>query len=155
MYDTLLVIHSVLRWLLLIGLLIAIYKAYQGWFSNKPFLKSDNTLRLVTATIAHVQLLVGVGLYLVSPIISTFLNTFSDSMSNSEMRFFGMEHSFMMLLAIVFITIGSSKAKRKTTDKAKFKTIAIWFTIALIVILVAIPWSFLPFFPDRPFFRIF
>lgn len=60
----------------------------------------------------------------------------------------------MMLTAIIIVTIGSAKAKRKSTDKEKFKTMAIWFTIALLIILTSITWSFLPI-AGRPYFRRF
>lgn len=71
-----------------------------------------------------------------------------------QIRFFGMEHITMMMIAITLITIGSAKAKRKTTDEAKFKTMAIWFSIALLLILSSIPWSFSPL-TSRPLFRSF
>ena len=154
MYTALLVFHSLFRWFLLLSLVFAIYKAYSGWFSGKAFAKSDNTLRIVTSSLAHVQLLIGIGLFFVSPLIEYFLNNFGDAVKQSEVRFFGMEHNLMMLLAIVFITIGSASSKRKPTDVQKFKTIAIWFTIALIIILVAIPWPFSPM-ASRPYFRGF
>jgi len=65
-----------------------------------------------------------------------------------------MEHSVMMITAIVIITIGSAKAKRKLTDKEKFKTMAIWFTVGLVIILISIPWTFSSF-ASRPYFRPF
>jgi hypothetical protein len=66
-----------------------------------------------------------------------------------------MEHSLMMLIAVITITIGSASAKRKTTDNEKFKTITLWFSIALLIILSSIPWPFVPFGANRPFFRAF
>jgi NADH:ubiquinone oxidoreductase subunit 2 (subunit N) len=63
-------------------------------------------------------------------------------MKNNVFRFFTVEHSLMMLIAIVLITVGHSKAKKATTDEKKFKTLAIFFTLALIIILAAIPWPF-------------
>jgi len=65
-----------------------------------------------------------------------------------------MEHSVMMILAITIITLGSAKTKRKQSDKEKFKTMAIWFTIALLIILTSIPWKFSPL-ASRPYFRTF
>jgi len=85
-------------------------------------------------------LLIGVWLYFVSPLVSFFLNNFHVAVHLKEFRFFGMEHALIMLIAIIFITIGSSVAKRKKTDIAKFKTIAIWYALALILIVGAIPY---------------
>ena len=154
MYISLLVIHSLVRWFVLASLLFAIVRAYKGWFSNKPFSKFDDAVRHTTATIAHVQLVIGVWLYGISPVIHYFLHHFKEAVHQREIRFFGMEHSLMMLVAIVTITIGSVKAKRKTIDREKFKTMAIWFTIGLLILLSSIPWSFSPLV-SRPLFRAF
>ena len=154
MYYTLLTLHSLVRWLVLISLLVAIVRAYSGWLGNKPFLKGDNRARIVAATTAHIQLVIGIWLYLISPVVRYFLNYFKLAVHQREIRFFGMEHITMMLIAIVLLTIGSAKTKRQTTDQQKFKTMAIWFTIALLIIFLSIPWHFSPF-TSRPYFRWF
>ena len=154
MYNALLATHSLIRWLVLTSLVYSLYRAYSGWFGNKPFTKSDNSIRHITATIAHVQLIAGLWLYFISPIIDYFLHHYAEAKTQSEIRFFGMEHSVMMLIAIIIITIGSAKAKRKTTDLEKFKTMATWYSVALFIILVCIPWKFSPL-ASRPYFRGF
>ena len=154
MYSFLLALHSLVRWFVLASLLFAIYRSYRGWLLKKPFSKLDEQVRWITATIAHIQLIFGLWLYFISPIVSYFLHNFKDAVHNRQIRFFGMEHITMMLTAIVLITIGSAKAKRKGTDMVKFKTMAIWFTIALLVILSSIPWSFSPLI-SRPLLRPF
>lgn len=154
MFSVLLALHSLVRWLVMISLILAIYRAYHGWISRRDFSRFDNLVRHWTATIAHVQLVIGLYLYFVSPSVSYFLNHFRDAVKLREIRFFGMEHSLMMLTAIVVITISSAKAKRKKADKDKFKAMAIWFTIALLIILSSIPWPFSPF-TSRPYFREF
>lgn len=154
MYSTLLTTHSLFRWLVLASLLYAIYRGYRGWLTGKPFSRFDNTIRHTTATIAHIQLIFGIWVYLISPIIDYFLHNFKDAVHQREIRFFGMEHSSMMLIAIVIISIGSMQAKRKPADKQKFKTMAIWFTIGLLIMLTSIPWPFSPLV-SRPYFRGF
>jgi hypothetical protein len=154
MYSILLALHSLTRWLVLVSLLFAIVRAYRGWLLNKPYLKFDNSVRHITATVAHIQLVWGVWLYFISPIVAYFLHHFSTAVHERTIRFFGMEHVTMMLVGITVITIGSAKAKRKATDPEKFKTMAIWFTIALVIILSSIPWSFSPLI-SRPNFRAF
>ena len=154
MYIPLLALHSLTRWLVLISLVFIIWRAYSGWLLNKPFFKFDNTVRLVTVTIVHIQFLIGLWLYFISPIVHYFLHNFHTAVHERQIRFFGMEHITVMLISVVLITIGSAKAKRKTTDKEKFKTIAIWFSIALFLILTSIPWAFSPLI-SRPYFRPF
>ncbi len=121
---------------------------------HKPFTVFENRVRHNTATIAHIQLILGVWLYLISPITTFFIHHFADAVHIREIRFFGIEHSSTMLIAVLLITVGSALAKRKKSDRDKFKTIAIWFTIALLLILAAIPWEFSPLV-SRPYLRGF
>lgn len=154
MYVTLLALHSFTRWLVLSSLLFAIFRSYRGWLLKKPYLRFDNALRHTTATMAHIQLVLGIWLYFISPIVFYFIHNFNRAVHERAIRFFGMEHITMMLIGITVITIGSIKAKRKTTDMEKFKTMAIWFTVALLIILSSVPWSFSPLI-SRPNFRPF
>ena len=154
MYSTVLTLHSLGRWFVLTSLLFAIFRAYNGWLSKKSFSRFDNAVRHWTATIAHIQLVLGLWLYWISPVIDYFLHNYKDAVHQREIRFFGMEHSLMMITAIIVITTGSAKAKRKQTGHEKFKTIAIWFTIGLFIILANVPWPFSPL-TSRPYFRSF
>lgn len=154
MYSILLATHSLLRWLVLTSLLYSIFIAYRGWLLKKPYTKVDDLVRSVTTTIVHIQLVIGVWLYCISPVVHYFLHNFSEGVRNRQIRFFGMEHITMMAIAVTVFTIGSSKARRKTVDREKFKTMAIWFTVALPIILSSIPWSFSPLI-SRPNFRPF
>jgi hypothetical protein len=154
MYSILLALHSLVRWFVFGSLLLAIFRAYYGWLSKSGFSRFDNSIRHWTATIAHIQLILGLWLYFISPVVAYFLQHFSTAVHERVIRFFGMEHITMMLIGITLITIGSAKAKRKTNDPEKFKTMAIWFTIALLVILSSVPWSFSPLI-SRPNFRPF
>ena len=142
MYPYILFLHSITRWFVLVSLLYSIYRGLKGWSGTIPFTKRDNTIRHVTATIAHVQLILGICLYSISPLIRYFWSNYKEAVHEREIRFFGMEHSLMMLVAITIITIGSILAKRKKTDKEKFRTMAIWYGLGLLVILISIPWPF-------------
>lgn len=152
MYSNIIFLHSLTRWLVLVSLLYVLYKSINGLIFRKKFTPLDNKARHWSATIAHIQLIFGIWLYFISPVIDYFLHHYKEAVKQPEVRFFGMEHSVMMLLAIVFITLGSAKAKRKETDKDKFKTLAIWYTIALLLILLMIPWPFSTL-SSRPFLR--
>jgi magnesium-transporting ATPase (P-type) len=154
MYNLILPLHSLVRWLVLISLLVSIFRSYQGWLGRKAYDKFDERLRVTTVTILHIQFMLGVWLYAVSPITTWFIHHFSEGVRLREIRFFGMEHVTMMFIAVTLITIGASKAKRQTTDMKKFRTQAIWLTIGLIIILSSIPWAFSPLV-HRPWLRGF
>lgn len=154
MHASLLLIHSILRWLVLLGLLYTIIRGISGWSGRRTFTRSDDTARHVTATFAHIQLLIGFILYFNSPLISYFRSSFGEAIRQPQMLFFGLVHITLMTLAVVLITIGSASAKRKETDQAKFRTMAVWFAVALFIIFIAIPWPFSPL-AGRPYLRLY
>ncbi|PNW27138.1 hypothetical protein [Formosa algae] len=154
MYSTFLTLHSIFRWLVLLSLCYAIFRAYKGYKSQSSFSKIDNTVRHWTATIAHIQLIIGILVYIKSPIITYYFSDFKTLISEWELTFYGLFHFILMMVAIVVITIGSAKAKRKKTDVEKFKTMLLYFSLALLIICIAIPWPFSPL-ANRPYLRPF
>ncbi|CAM3602882.1 hypothetical protein [Zobellia roscoffensis] len=152
MYQSFTYVHSIVRWLVLFSLIYSVYRAYKGYFQGLKFTERDNLTRHWTATIAHIQLVIGIILYSQSPTIKYFWENFDQAITDLESTFFGLIHIILMLLAIVFLTIGSALAKRKPTDSAKFKTMLIWFSLALLIIFIAIPWPFSPL-AHRPYIR--
>lgn len=154
MYVTALTLHSLVRWLVLASLGCAIFRAYYGWLFKKKFSGVDDFMRYSTVTVVNIQFILGLWLYFLSPVAGYFLHNFKQAVHQRDFRFFGMEHVVMMLLAITILTIGSAKAKGRQDDKQKFKTMAIWFTAGLLIILSSIPWPFSPF-TSRPYFRWF
>ncbi len=154
MFPTLIILHSLFRWCVLLSLMYAIIRAAKGYFSNARFSSLDNHVRHWTATIAHIQLILGILLLMKSPLIHYYFTHFEASMANRDLTFFGIFHWTVMIVAIVVITIGSAKAKRKSSDIEKFGTMLLWFSIALVLILIAIPWPFSPW-AERPLLRTF
>lgn len=154
MYPTLLLLHSWFRWLVLLSLCYAIARSYRGYYSVSEFSFLDNKVRHWTATIAHIQLILGILVYIKSPIVQYYFSDFKNLISNWELTFFGLFHFILMLTAIVIITIGSAKAKRKKTAPEKFRTMLIWFSVALVIIFITIPWPFSPL-ANRPYIRTF
>lgn len=154
MYSTVLTLHSLFRWLVLLSLCYAIFRAYKGYTSKSEFSFFDNKVRHWTATIAHIQLILGILVYIKSPIIKYYFSDFSSLVNNWDLTFFGLVHLILMISAILLVTIGSAKAKRKKAATEKFKTILVLYSIALIMILIAIPWPFSPL-ANRPYIRGF
>ncbi|MBL4676644.1 MAG: hypothetical protein JKY70_10635 [Mucilaginibacter sp.] len=152
MYLHLLALHSSTRWLLLLFVIIVLMRSFWALRRKSKYTLADERLRAITTSVVHIQLLLGVLLYIISPIVRYFWQNFKQAVHMREIRFFGMEHIFMMLLAIIILTIGSAKAKGQLTDKLKFKTQLVWFSIGLIIIFSSIPWAFSPL-THRPWFR--
>ncbi len=152
MYQFLLPLHSVFRWLVLISLLYSIYLSFRGKKGQLAFSNRINHIRHWTATIAHIQLIIGILLYTKSPIVQYFLNNGFEGWDDNA--FYGLLHIALMLLAIIIITLGSAKAKRKETDLEKFRAMFAYFSIGLLIIFIAIPWPFSPL-ANRHYIRPF
>lgn len=154
MFSTLLTLHSITRWIVLVFLLYSIYRALVGYTTNKAFSKIDNAFRHWTTTFAHIQLMIGMTLYTQSAIVKYFWSNTKLAIRNLDLTFYSLIHIILMTTAIVLLTIGSAITKKQTNDKDKFKTMFVWFSIVLIIIFISIPWPFSPL-SSRPNFRIF
>lgn len=143
MYSTVQFIHSYWAYLVLFIVLIATINALAGLVGNKEYQPKDFRLSLFALIVTHIQLLIGLVLYFISPLglKSITNNGMGAVMKDSVLRLYAVEHITVMILAVVFITIGYSKHKKKLVSKPKFKTLSIFYTIALILMLSRIPWQ--------------
>ena len=135
-------IHSYWAYLVLLILIIAVANAIMGLTSKKEFKAKDLRISLFALIASHIQLIIGFIAYYMSSYYETMKSVgMGEVMKNSELRKPLVEHPVMILIAIALITIGFSKHKKKTTDSEKFKTISIFYGIALLIILGMIPWG--------------
>jgi hypothetical protein len=152
MYATVLTLHSACRWLVLLSLGYAIYRAYSGFTSGRPFTKTDDAVRHWTATLAHIQLLLGMALFVSSPVVKANFASLRATGFTLNAAFFSILHPLLMLVSVVLVTIGSALAKRRPTAQAQFKTMLLWYGVALLSIFLFISWPFSPL-ASRAFFR--
>lgn len=134
--------HSGWAYLVLILLLVAVVNALIGFLRKKPFTAKDRKVSLFGLIVTHIQLLLAMFLYFLSPYYNTMKEVgMGEVMKNSDLRLYLIEHPLINLIGIVLVTIGWSKHKSATTDKAKFKSIWLMYLIALVLILSRIPWK--------------
>jgi len=122
-------------------LIFAVINAILGLSKKKQFTDKDIRIGLFALIVCHIQLLIGLVWYFMSPWFSALKEDVGRVMKEKSLRLLVVEHPVMMILAIVFITIGWSKHKKKTTDSAKFQTFAIFYGIGLLLMLSKIPWN--------------
>ncbi len=136
--------HSALRWAALILLVWILVLAVRGMRGNLPYTKSQHMRSLNTMIVLHLQLLVGLFVYMVRGWIGMLGQ--EGTMSNSFTRFFAVEHGFLMILAIVMGTLGHMLSKRANDDASKHKRQVIFYGLCLLLILIGVPWPFRPGF---------
>jgi uncharacterized membrane protein YqhA len=142
MYPAFLMIHSVLRWLVVIAAVAAAGKALAGWLGKQPFTKLDDRLGSAFTIVMDVQLLVGLILYVfLSPLTQAAFQDLGAAMSDGTLRFFAVEHLAVMVVAVVLAHVGRATSRRAADDK-KHQRAAIWYGLALLTILFATPWPF-------------
>ncbi len=142
MYETVQFIHSYWAYLVLLVLIVATVNSLVGYFTNKEYGATNFRIALFTLIVTHIQLLIGIVLYFTSSWFGVLREKgMGEVMRNSEARLYLVEHPLMMIIAVILITVGYSKHKKKLTSKPKFKMLAIFYTLALIVILSRIPWN--------------
>lgn len=132
MYGTFLLLHSINRYLVLILLLVLIVKSLMGMMSKSEFTSGDNKISLFTLIFTHIQFLLGLILYFVSPFV-----VFGGERDRMQ-SYWTFEHISVMLIAVVLITVGRSTMKKLTDGPAKHKRLFIFNLIALVLILGSI-----------------
>lgn len=146
-YQMVLALHNIVRWVALILGILAAVRGFLGWFQNTEWADLDRKFGLYFTISIDIQLLLGLVLYFVlSPITTAAVRDFGTAMGNSGFRFFAVEHAIMMLLAVVFAHLGSALPKRADRSNAKHRRAAIWFTLAVLAMLLGMPWM-RPLFP--------
>lgn len=152
MYPFVLTIHNILRWLVVITAVLALVRMWAGWLGKKKWTRADDRAGMLFTMMMDLQILVGLILFFFfSPTTLSLLGG-SASMSSPLVRYFAAEHLTMMVLAVVLAHVGRSLSKKAADDGRKFRRAAIWFTIAVLLILAAIPWPFMPI--ARPWLRL-
>lgn len=137
MYETIQSVHSLLAYLALALLVLASINAISGLTSKRLFKDKDLRISLFTLIICHIQLLVGLILYFVSPLGLEQLG----NMKDAAMRLTSLEHPLINIIALAIITIGWSKHKKEESYNGKFKKIAVFYTLGLVLILSRLPWA--------------
>ncbi|APX99093.1 hypothetical protein CLV86_1032 [Lacinutrix venerupis] len=132
-------LHSYWAYLVFIMMIIATANALIKYFGKKEYEAKDFRIALFTLIVSHIQLLIGIILWFTQDYFSEM--SMKDIMGNSVLRSNVVEHPVAMILAVAFITIGYSKHKKKLTSAGKLKPLAIFYTLALILVLAKIPWS--------------
>jgi hypothetical protein len=154
MYNSALALHSWLRWAVLLIGLIAVVRAFRGRWSGAPWTRADDRAGLFFTSALDLQLLIGLLLYFsMSPITKEGLRDMGAAMANSGLRFWSVEHPVGMLAGIVLAHIGRGRIRRMSDSARRHRTALIFFTLALIVIVISIPWPGRPII-GRPLFRM-
>lgn len=137
MYNFIQKFHSGWAYLLLLLLVVAVANSALGFFSKKEFTAKDKKIALFALAATHLQIVIGFVTYFVSPIGFSALG----EMKNAALRLTSLEHPLLNTIAIVLITIGWVKHKKAITSQTKFKSIALFYGIGLLLIASRIPWS--------------
>ena len=136
----LLAIHNLLRWAVLLTGLLAVVQAVRGLGGRIPFAKTRPLLLAFTANL-HLQLLIGLTLFVVSPTVKAYLADMSATMKDGSRRFFIAEHPTLMVVAVLLATIGGVIAKNAPDDAARHRRALGFTVVTLLVLLAGIPWS--------------
>jgi hypothetical protein len=149
MYEFTLIAHNLMRWVVLALAVFALVRIFMGLFGKKEWTDTDRKALSFYAIGMDIQLVLGLLLYfVVSPFMANILTNMGAAMRDSNLRFFAVEHILVMVVAVVLAHVATITTKRADTSPAKFRRGAIWLTLSVLAVLVAIPWA------QRPMIRL-
>ncbi len=137
LYNILKHAHSGWAYVAILLLLFATVNAIIGFFAKREFTPSDRKLSLFALASAHLQIVIGIAVYFVSP----YGLAAASQMSDKALRLTAVEHPLVNILAIALITVGWVQQKKLPLSKSKFKSIAILYGLGLLLILSRLPWK--------------
>jgi hypothetical protein len=153
MYDIALHAHSWLRWLVLIAGIYAVVRGFAGRSGRRIWTRTDERIGAIFTGLLDLQVLLGLLLYFaLSPVTRAAMADFGAAMGNSGLRYWAVEHPFGVIAGVVLAHVGRARIRKTTDDQRKHGAAALFFTLALIAILVSIPWPGMP--QGRPLFRM-
>ncbi len=143
MYTAFLHLHSFWAYLVLLLIILATFNAIFGWAGKRSYAPKDFRISLFALIATHIQLLLGLILFFVSPQVRWFSGNvdMGSIMSNPTLRLYNVEHPLLMIVAVILITIGYSRHKKKLASSPKFKSLSIFYSLALLATLAMIPWA--------------
>ncbi len=149
-YPVLVGIHNILRWVIILAMVAAMAGAWQGFFSGREWGKGDRLRSVVLVASLHLQLLLGLILYVQSDIVSAAMANVGAAMGETAARYYLVEHISMMILAVIVVQVGSILAKKADDDKEKHKRGAIWFTAGFVILVLGLHyvWMNAPLIPS-------
>ena len=137
MYEIIQKAHSGFAYLALLALIIAVVNSLIGLFFKKDFAPLDRKIAIITLSLIHTQLIIGLIVWFISPLGMASLG----QMKDAALRLTSLEHPITNIIAIVLITIGWVKHKKLVSSESKFKAFSIFYGLGLVLILIKIPWS--------------
>jgi hypothetical protein len=142
LYSITLAAHNIMRWVVVILAIYALVRIYMGVFGKKEWAETDRKSLSFYSIALDVQLLLGLLLYfVVSPFMASIRSNFGAAMSDSNLRFYAVEHISLMIVAVILGHVAVVMARRGDTSSSKFRRGAIWLTLSVLAVLVAIPWQ--------------
>ena len=148
-YNVTLVLHNIIRWIVVIAGMVAAIRAVVGWLGSRQWSDLDNRLGLIFTISLDIQVLLGLLLYFVlSPITTNAFSDFGQAMSEAGTRFYFVEHSALMVVALILAHVGRSQSKKAPNDRSRHTRAAVFFVLSLVAIAVAVPWA------GRPLLRL-
>ncbi len=153
-YSLVLVLHSWIRWIVLVLAVIALVRSIPGWRQNRAWTATDRKVQLGLVSAFDLQALFGLLLlFPLSPITKIAFSDFGAAMKDAMLRFFAMEHPLLMLIALAVAHVSSVRARKASGDPAKHRIWAIGVIVALVLVAIAIPWPHSATH-GRPLFRV-
>ena len=135
-------LHNILRWAVLLFGVWTLFSALTGVISKRNYTATDNKANLFFMISCDIQLLIGLILYFNGAWFELLKTSAKAVMQNAIPRFFAVEHAIMMIIAWLLVHIGRSMVKRSNSDAQKHKRSLVYFGLAIVIILLMIPWPF-------------
>lgn len=141
MYPTVLGLHNLVRWLVLLAGLWAVIVTWRGWLARGTWTANESRATKAFVGALDLQFTLGLVLYFISPLTRAAFSDMGAAMRDAPVRYFVVEHVFVMVLAVTVAHVGAAKVKKAGTDAERFQRAAVWLGIAFAAVAGFVPWA--------------
>jgi hypothetical protein len=139
-FRILITAHNLLRWVVLLAAVWALLRAYLGWLGRRPYTPMDKQSGIFFSIFLDLQVTLGIILAILSPYVRLAAANFGNALQDESLRFILVQHIPLMLIAVAIVHMVSSWSKKAVEDLDKHRRAALGFTLAVAIIIFAIPW---------------
>ena len=144
MYTALLFLHSWIRWLVIFSGIAALGGAVNGVTTRRAWLPADDLRSRLFVISLDVQVLIGLILYVISPVTRSGFGDMALTMRDSILRFYVVEHLVGMLIAIALAHVGRARVRKQSDAAKQHRTVLVFVALSLVIMLLSIPWPGMP-----------
>jgi hypothetical protein len=144
MYKFLIIFHIIASCVFIAVAIGITARSIIGWYKNLTYTRIDKSLALTFMVLLYITLIHGVIMYFfIDPSAKTPSLDIHQAIKQASLRFWVIEHFYVMTFALILSQIGGIFIRKTTIDRNKFAYAAFYYGVAMFITLLSMTFYFI------------